>query len=283
MYTTIITIQNPETIPKSYLRCMSKWTQIKAFGRFMLVSKTKFDVHSPFLFDFITNVVEDKRLFNAYSEMEAVRTYLLQNNNTVVVEDFGAGSQTLKKPERKIASIAKTNLTSAKFGRLLFRIVNYYNPATILELGTSLGVSTLYLAKAKSSAKIITLEGSRSIAHIAQQIFKQTQTENIDIITGEFGQTLEAALQKLKTVDFVYIDGNHREKPTIQYFEKCLEYANQNCILVFDDIHWSREMEQAWKYIQHDTRVTLSIDLFYKGIVFLNPAIHQPMHIALRF
>ncbi|MBP7400320.1 MAG: class I SAM-dependent methyltransferase [Chitinophagales bacterium] len=262
---------------------MSKLVQTKAYIKYFNQSLTSYDVHSPFLFDFITHVLNDNRYFNAFGEIEAVRKHLLKNTSVIEIEDLGAGSKKLHATKRKISDIAKTSLTNEKFGKLLFRIVNHYSPHHILELGTSLGISALYLAKAKSTSTVTTLEGSKAISHIAHQVFEQTHTENIQLITGNFSDTLPQLLSESYHPDLVYIDGNHRMKPTLDYFNTCLESANENCILILDDIHWSSEMEQAWNEIKHHPQSRLTVDLFYKGIVFTQKELLTKQNVSIRF
>lgn len=247
-------------------------------------------VHSPFVFDFITNVLTDDRYFQSYGEIENLRKKLLLDKTILQVEDFGAGSVSKKNKStsvntdrRSIASIAKNAAKPQKFGRLLFRMVNYYQPVTILELGTSLGISTGYLAAANPAAKVITLEGASQIARIAKQNFKILELKNIELTEGNFDETLSSVIAGLGQVDFAFIDGNHRKEPTENYFNQLLSRSSAATILVFDDIHWSKEMEQAWETIKSDARVTCTIDLFFIGIVFFNTSFKEKQNITIRF
>lgn len=262
---------------------MSKIQLAYKYLKYRLNAKTKFDIHSPFIFDFVTDVIGNTRHYYAYDEIEMLREHLLNDERTIRVEDFGAGSKKNKTPDRRIADIAKNTLITPKFGRLLFSMVDHYRPATLLELGTSLGISALYLAKANTAARLITLEGSVAVASIAATGFKQLHAPNIELITGEFSQTLPEAIRSLHTVDLAFIDGNHRYAPTMEYFRQLLPATHAHSILVFDDIHWSDEMEAAWKEIQAHPQVTLTFDLFFKGIVFLHPEIRSKQHFQLLF
>ena len=240
-------------------------------------------IHSPFVFEFIQKVLTDTTNYNAYTSIENQRKLLLQNNDTIEVEDFGAGSNTLKSTQRKIKDIAASSLKPKKFAQLLFRIVQFYQPNTIFELGTSLGITTCYLAIANEQAKVYTCEGSSTIAQVANQQFDALHIKNITITQGDFGTTLLPLLQTITTIDVAFVDGNHRKVPTVAYFEALLQKANQHTIFIFDDIHWSEEMEAAWQYIQQHTAVTLTIDLFFIGIVCINPTVKQPQHFTIRF
>ncbi len=240
-------------------------------------------VHSPFVFDFIINVLNDRRFFYCYNTIEHARSGLLVNKTLLTIEDFGAGSRIHTHTQRSVADIASSSLKPKKYGRLLFRMVNYFQPATILELGTSLGITTAYLASGNANAQVITMEGAVAIADTAQQTFAALQLENIAMVKGNFDNTLPHALQQLSTVDFAFIDGNHRLRPTLNYFEQLLPKTHEHSVLVFDDIHWSSEMEDAWNAIKAHPAVTLTIDLFFIGIVFFRKEHKAKQAFAIRF
>jgi predicted O-methyltransferase YrrM len=247
-------------------------------------------VHSPFIFNFITNVLNDDRYFQSYREIEDLRKKLLLDKTILQVEDFGAGSGSSKTKlfsahidRRSIASIAKNAAKPKKFGRLLFRMINYYQPETILELGTSLGISTCYLAAANPANRVVTMEGASQIARVALQNFKTSELKNIELIQGNFDEMLPSVIAKLSQIDFAFVDGNHRKEPTERYFNQLLSCSSGSTILVFDDIHWSNEMELAWETIKNDARVTCTIDLFFIGIVFFNTSFKEKQNITIRF
>jgi predicted O-methyltransferase YrrM len=240
-------------------------------------------IHSPFVFDFIKHVLQDKKKYNSYLMIEKARQQLLNQKAIIEVEDFGAGSAVIKKNKRAVSAIARSSLKPAKYAQLLFRMVQYYQPQTILELGTSFGVTTSYLAAGNTNAKIYTLEGAAAIAKIAQKTFKRINFTHIELTTGDFIDTLPAILAKIKTIDFVFLDGNHRKAPTLNYFNQLLSHSTPSTILIFDDIHWSAEMEEAWETIKLQPQVTLTIDLFFVSIVFLNPDINHKQHFTIRF
>ncbi|HFC01093.1 MAG TPA: class I SAM-dependent methyltransferase, partial [Phaeodactylibacter sp.] len=163
----------------------------------------------------------------------------------------------------------------------LFRLVNFYKPKTMLELGTSLGISTLYQASASLNANFITLEGDPEIAKLARFHFEKFKIKNITLVEGQFDHTLLPALQRLKSLDYIFIDGNHRMQPTLSYFEEALKFAHNESVFVFDDIHWSEEMEAAWEKIKAHPQVRISIDLFHMGIVFFRKEKREKEHFVL--
>ena len=240
-------------------------------------------VHSPFVFEFITKILNDDRHFYAYQSIENFRQLLLSDDRQVMIEDFGAGSRVKKTNIRSVRDIARSSLKSKKFGQLLFRIINHYSPVTILELGTSLGITTAYLASARPDANVITMEGAREVAEIAEKNFTQLHLANISIVQGNFDETLPATLHKNGKIDLAFIDGNHRYEPTVRYYRQLLPAVHEYTVLIFDDIHWSKEMERAWAEIKQEPMVMLSIDLFFIGLVFFRKENKDKQHFTIRF
>src|SRR5438105_11081544 len=247
-------------------------------------------VHSPFVFDFITRVLNDKNNYEDYERVEIVRQKMLDDRTVLAVEDYGAGSSPGKSHHRSVAGIARTAVKPKKYAQLLYRIVKYYQPNTLIELGTSLGVTSSYLKLANNSSNFYTLEGSPEIAEVARKNFQTLEVNNSDdrqqpvkLIEGNFNYTLPAVLYHLGTVDFAFIDGNHRRQPAEDYFHWLLAKSNYYSIFVFDDIHWSREMEQAWDNIKEHIAVRCSIDLFHFGIIFFRPEFKEKQHFRIRW
>lgn len=240
-------------------------------------------VHSPFVFDFIIHILNNNNAFSPYREIENLRESLKTDKRKISIKDLGAGSRKRKGNITSVSTIAKTSLKPKKYSQLLFRIVNYYQPETILELGTSLGITTAYLATANTNGSVITFEGIEEIAAVAKENFKRLNLNNIQVVEGNFDATLQPTIRSIKKVDFAFLDGNHQKVPTLNYFTTLLPFVNENSILIFDDIHWSREMEEAWEEIQNHPEVTLTIDLFFIGIVFFRKQQKVKQHFAIRF
>ncbi len=255
--------------------------QFIRFLKFYWYAETKFTVHSPFVFEFLVNVLEDRRPFYAYGQVEGLRRTLLEDRSVVELEELGAGSRVSKKKRRTVRRLVESSCVSPEWGRFLFRLVHHYKPRTLLELGTCLGVSTLYQASAAPESIIVTLEGQEELARRAEQVLQRLPHERLHILTGAFDDRLDQALDILGRLDYLYVDGNHRYDATLRYFERALNYAHEHSVFVFDDIHWSGEMEQAWKDICRHPRVRLSLDLFRMGVVFFRPEIKVKTHFNL--
>jgi predicted O-methyltransferase YrrM len=237
-----------------------------------------FGVHSPYLFDFVRYVISEKNPFYIFAEIEKQRSKLLNDNTIIQKNDFG----TRASKQFKVCDIASKSICSPRKGQLLCRIVNYLKLNNVLELGTSFGISTAYIASLSNTRKCVTLEGCENTANIARQTFSELNLSNIEVITGNIDNTIQNALNKLSIIDFVYIDANHTFDATMRYFELILPKLNEKAVIVLDDIYWSKEMKQAWELIKLHSKVTSTFDLYHFGIVFFNPDLHAKNY-KLRF
>ncbi len=243
------------------------------------VHKKGHGVHSPFVFDLIINVLNDTTQYQEYAEIEQLINKLKNDKRLITHSTYGAVIPI--SAEVKLSSLVKQASVNKKYGRLLFRLVRYYQLQTILELGTCVGVSSLYMAKANPTAKVITLEGCESYANIASELFTEAKLVNVIQKIGDFSETLsDLSLPKL---DFVFFDGNHTYQATVDYFNILLNQKHSQTIFVFDDIYWSKEMFEAWKYISSHNEVKLSIDLYRMGLVFFTDKILEKQHFRIRF
>lgn len=239
--------------------------------------------HSPFVFEFITQVLNDNRSFYAYEKIEGLKNKLRNDQQLLYTEDFGAGAANHTNHRKKISTIARSSLSSKKFGRLLFRLANFYPAQTIIEMGSSLGISTAYLASANTCASVITLEGSADIAEIAAKNFNLLGLENIRQVTGNFDETLAPTIESNPAAGLIFIDGNHRKTPVLAYFARFLTKLPANAVIIIHDIHWSGEMEEAWTLIQQHPSVRMSIDIFSAGLIFFREEFKSKQHFIIRF
>ena len=242
--------------------------QIKSYLKFLWKSKNEHAVHSPFVFHLLTKCFYDKKPKPEYSILKEYRNSLLENKNTIDVTDFGAGSKVFKSNTRRIDKIAKTAGITKKRSELLFRITNYFQPDSILEIGTSLGLATSALALGHPKAKTITLEGCPETSRIAQSHLQKFNINNVELIATEFSTYFKTQNPKPKTQNLIYFDGNHSKKATLDYFELLLPTITNETLWIFDDIHWSKDMEEAWKIIKNHPKVSVTIDTFQWGLVF---------------
>jgi predicted O-methyltransferase YrrM len=251
--------------------------QIKSYLKFLWNSKNEHAVHSPFVFNLITKCFYEKKpkpdpsgseQAKQYQVLKNYRNALLENKDTIQVTDFGAGSRVFKSNTRQIAKIAKTAGISPKRAELLFRITTYFQPETILEIGTSLGLATSALALGNPKATITTLEGCANTMAMAKNQMQVLNINNIEYVITEFSSYLENCNLQSAICNLIYFDGNHSKTATLAYFELLLPTISNDTLWIFDDIHWSPEMEDAWENIKKNPKVTVTIDTFQWGLVF---------------
>lgn len=213
-------------------------------------------------------VLDDEIRFYFFDRAENLRHELLSDKRIVSVTDFGAGSSIDRSKQRKVADIARHSAKKPSLGRMLFRLVNFMQPKNMLELGTSLGLSACYQGAPVPNSRFITLEGCPATADIAKENLLKLNISHINIVVGKFEDTLPQVLAGFTNLDYCFVDGNHTFAATMDYFNRLLPFANEHSVFVFDDIHWSQSMEDAWKMICEHPQVTLCVDIFFVGMVF---------------
>jgi predicted O-methyltransferase YrrM len=226
-------------------------------------------VHSPFISDFITSVLQDKTRYNAYALADGYRRSLLMNKSRITVTDFGAGSRIDHARTRSVADIAGHAAVNSKYGRLLYRITQHYRPELIVELGTSLGISTHYLASGNPGARCLTIEADPVLADLAHKGLSKDGITNVKVINEPFDTVIPALFPESPGRTIVFIDGNHSRSATLKYADFFFSKLPYGSLIVLDDINWSEGMRQAWKEIRENKNTTLTVDLFRMGIVFL--------------
>ncbi len=256
---------------------MEKLLFILRYIKYRITAKTRYNIHSQFVFDFINNILRDKTKYNDYDVLWKHRNKLANDKNLIETVDFGVGSGKKAYSTRimPFGKIVRLRSHKEQELRLLYRLTKYYKPANILELGTAAGISTSYLMSGNKTDYMVTMEGCENLAAKARESFIELGLENINVAVGNFDTGLDNVLNKFTKLDFVFFDGNHRKEPTLKYFESCVQLTHENSIFVFDDIHWSKGMESAWESIKNDKRVNVTIDLFWFGIVFFRSGIEK--------
>lgn len=255
--------------------------QILAYIGYWLKAVDEHSLHSPFLFKFYNQVVKND-VRQGFERIEELRDSLLKNQNQLTIDDLGAGSRINKSNKRRVSEIARHSSTPPDFSRLLHRIITYFGYSNVIELGTSLGLNSIYMASVSPQVKITTFEGANEIASLALGHFEALNVENIQMIEGNIDDTLKNWLQSSINIDLVYMDANHRYSPTMEYFNWLLPKMKPNGMIIIDDIHWSKEMSMAWNHLRVLPEVSLSLDVFEAGILFLDQHLTKE-HYVLRF
>lgn len=264
---------------------MKKILYIYDYFIYRLKAVNEHGVHSPFVFDLLTNVIYNKHEYYCYKKIEKIRLQLLNSKKTIKISnsDGNTNLNETDRLEKKVSQITKQYLKAPKYSQLLFRLVNYFSPSQIIELGTSIGINTAYMASANSKNKIITFEKNKEIAEIAKQNFKQLGLKPIEMQAGNTDIELKMVLSNFQNKNlFVCFDGNHCKQNTLNYFYLCLEKADEASIFVFQDMYLSEEKREAWNEIKNNTKVRVTIDLFFMGIIFFRTE-QKKQHFIIKF
>jgi predicted O-methyltransferase YrrM len=236
-------------------------------------------LHSPFYFDFYERVIKGIDSID-YSMNEKLRAKLLDNPTPLIVEDYGSGARK-KGTERTIKEIARTSLSPEKYSRLYSRLAQYQRSRNIIELGTSFGINTLYLASEKKG-RVTTFEGASSIASVAKSTFEFAGADNVTLIEGNIDSTLPNWLDQHEKIDLAFVDANHRYTPTMKYFHLLLRKTHFKSVIILDDIHYTADMEKAWQDIKNDPLVHGTVDVYRSGFLFFDPSLNK-QHVVLQF
>ncbi len=230
-----------------------------------------FGVHSPFVYQFTQFVIYERYYFYTFTIIEKLRSKLLSDSRHIEILDYGTGDDKIK----KLSEIVKREVSTPRCGQLLFRLIHYFKLRNILELGTSVGLTTAYLAASSSEIHCVSLEGSQQIAEIANENIAVVGLQNVEIQVGNIDELLPRVIHQFDHLDLVFFDANHKYDALIHYVDLCLEKIQSQTVFVVHDIHWSNDMELAWNKIKNYLQVTSTIDLFYMGIVFFNPYLNN--------
>ena len=248
-----------------------------SFLRYLKHAKYRhgFSVHSPFAYQLITEVFEEETPYYIYKVLEERRKTLRKDKTLIDVTDYG----TRPSGQRSISEIAKRSIQSKRYAQLLFRIANHFQPETVIELGTSLGITTAYLAKGTPKGQVHSLEGSSNLIKISKETAKIAKASNVTFHEGNIDDILKKTLNPLKQVDFAFLDANHTGEATLRYFNILKEKATSYSVFVIDDIHASEDMEEAWNQIVKEKKVRVTFDFFTMGILFFNEELQKQDYI----
>ncbi len=240
--------------------------QILAYIKFFFRSTNQHGVHSPFIFNFVTKCLYDSEKYPAYNKLKEYRNHLKSSNTVLEITDLGEGSRMLNSKKRSVRKMINASSSTERESKLLFRITQYFNFKSVLELGTSLGMGTYAIALGNTNSEISTIEGCPNTSDYAKSKFQDLNIQNTTFTKGDFTAIIPT-LENQK-FDFIFFDGHHNQLATIQYFESLLSKVHNETVFVFDDIYWSKGMTEAWQYIIAHNAVTVTVDCFHLGFVF---------------
>jgi predicted O-methyltransferase YrrM len=239
-------------------------------------------IHSPYACHFIRDVFFGDPV-PGMEIIENIRNTMLSDRTMLQVRDHGAGSQRGMDRVRSVRDLARYTSISRKYGHALARMVRSYRPRTVIELGTGTGLSTLYMSLADPRIKVITCEGSDSIADIARLNLRIAGASNVKIITGRFEAQLPDLLNQTDDELLLFMDGDHREENMLSVFSSVMDdHKIKSGILVFDDINWSAGMLHGWDRIRIHPGISLSLETFRMGIILFGKQVEKE-HLVINF
>ncbi len=243
--------------------------RFSSFLKHLQRSQSRYSIHSPFVYQLLEEGLrKTPPKENFINEIEAVRKDMLKSTESIIKTDYGAGGLKDRNYTVAIKKIASHSLQGQKSCLRLLALAKFLEAKSVLELGTSLGITSLYLAKGLENSNITTIEGCSETAKIAQNNFNRLEAHNIKLIVSPFDEAINNRIDENQSFDLIYIDGNHQQEPTIRYFNSLMKYSHNNSVFIFDDIHWSKGMSDAWSHIIRDKRIRISLDFYTFGLVF---------------
>jgi predicted O-methyltransferase YrrM len=238
-------------------------------------------IHSPLIYDLVSRVFRNKTPSGIVFRIEQIRKRLLKDQRVININDLGAG-QEVRSKQRKVSEIIKYSAINKKYGNLLSGLASKFGSPSILELGTSFGISSMYMAATCPDSIVYTIEGCAECAAVASENFREAGLTNIVQFTGSFDDVIPEVIADGIRPGLIFIDGNHRKDPTLKYFSSLIEVIEGEIVMIIDDIHYSKEMSEAWDTIKNSPDVSATIDIFRMGIVFVGKNITRN-HYRIRY
>jgi len=180
-----------------------------------------------------------------------------------------------------VRNLAKRTL-SPRLGQLLYRLAKQHPAKKIIELGTYSGLTTSYLAKANEQLSVLTIADCSETVAVALENFALLGLTHIDLRVGNFNELFLEELRMSPGLDFLFLSGNPTKEAILSYFNGCLPQVHEGSLVIIDDIYRSEGMKQAWKEIKAHPQVTVTIDLFWIGLVYFKKD-QVKEHFKIRF
>lgn len=236
-----------------------------------------YGVHSPFVFNLITKVINERCSYYSFYDIELLRKQLLFREQEIVYPDR---QQKGRVRRRTIGEIVAREAIKPKHGALLFRLANYFKSKKILQLGPSMGLSTLYLTSYAPDLDCIALENVPEFATIARMAFEKEGKNPVDLRTGAYTELLPKALEDMESPDFIFFNTLYEQHNNVWLFNECMKHVHEDTVFVLEGIKASRKMRELWQDICARPDVTVTIDLYSMGIVFFNKRLHKRDYIV---
>jgi len=250
--------------------------------RIIAMSAKGHGIHSPFVYDLVTRVFSRKPDSALTSSIENIRKNSANDRRVLNFTDLGAGSGRDGIEQTTVSRVTRRSSVPAKYGRFLMNMAMEFGNQLIIEFGTAAGISTMYLATGRSDSVVISMEGSGALADVAAANLEEAGIKNVRILKGPFADHFSDLAGYGCTPGLVFIDGDHRKKPLLDYFGRICELSDPETVIIIDDINYSKEMSEAWDEIKKNALVTSTIDIFRMGVVFFRKGM-TANHYVIRY
>lgn len=239
--------------------------RIKIYLEYYFKAETKFNIHPPFLFNFIDFTFDQDRIFYAFDKIQEASEILKRNETHIPSEPFSKNRQ---QDQFTVAELYKKSGHSVSEYECLYRMNLFLKSKNSLELGACTGMSGIAIALSNKSGKLTSIEGNQFLSSICNAMFDRFKLSNAQCIAIEFDSFLNTT--SVQDFDFVFLDGDHQYDSTIKYASKLLTITTDAAVLVLDDIHWSADMYRAWKDLIKHPAIQCSLETERWGILFKN-------------
>lgn len=240
------------------------------FLKYRLNAKNRHGIHSPFVYRLLDEVIYDFRAKSVYHDIEKLRAELLEYTREIPLDDRDGESINTGKTIKIKSCVGK--LKSTLVLQLIYRLVEELKPLNIIEYGSSLGISTAYLAKAAPQARIIHIDENKETASITAEILRKLNIQNVELHIGDLVASFPLFLKDIPQLDVVLIQSAKRRENILNNFKCCLPRLSNNSMMVFENIYQNKEMKEAWNEIKSHPEITVTLDLFQVGLVFIRRA-----------
>jgi predicted O-methyltransferase YrrM len=216
-----------------------------------------------------TRGIEDDRLRRRVDEIERLRREMAASTEPIELAYAELGDARDDRVVTETIADACGRSRTPLWCRQLLEMVLALRPASCVELGTCVGISSSYIAAAlerNDHGRLVTIEAFAANVDIARRSFARLGLQRVEARRGTFEQVLTDVLAEQRPVDFVFVDGNHDEGATLGYAAAVKPFLAEDAIVVFDDISFSDGMERAWRRLASDPDATAAVDLGPVGL-----------------
>jgi predicted O-methyltransferase YrrM len=250
--------------------------RIAQFISHWIGANSRHGTHSPFVYQLIESCIY---LRNPKPSKQICRHFLDLRHSNQIVNGVDHGNSNSCEKKLSIADLANRSAARDFESELLMRLVSYHGSENVLELGANLGKSTVFMAHVNLKARVTAVEGNKGLADFCEDGIQSLGCTNVDVVNSTFDAFFQTNQNRF---DLIFIDGDHREEPTLKNYQAAKQTIRGEGPIVLHDIYWSKGMTSAWGKIKADDDATVTIDLFFFGLVYFR-ANQRKEHFQIRF